>query len=127
MSLGVTLLLAFIGLIAIMVGSCVYYSWLMNKMIYARLSDLDIIRQTQLPPMNWQRAIHKKLERKQPITDGDMAAQHKKNMRGIDQLISFATKTHLMEDEDTRKLILSELKRTRQSWLNGGDTSGQNH
>ena len=116
MNVGTLLIVAIAGLIAIMVGSCFYFPWVMKKMVFGQLQDLDEIRTTHQPPAAWQKAMHKKLESGASVSAEALAAQQQKNIKKLDRLVTFCEKTKLMEDEDTRKLVISELKQVRAEW-----------
>lgn len=107
MNLGLTLLLACLGLAAIMIGSCRYFAWLMEKMVHRNLRDLDAIRTSGLPPDSWHKKLHRCGE-----------GLRKRDLKRLDGVIRFAKKTFLMEDEDTRAGILRDLQRIRLDWLN---------
>ena len=88
----------------------------MKKMVFGQLQDLDEIRTTHQPPAAWQKAMHKKLESGKHVSPEELAVQQKSNIKKLDRLITFCNKTNLMEDEDTRKLVISELTRIRAEW-----------
>lgn len=116
MSLGAILLLSAVGLLLILAGSSVYFSWLMNKAVYSKLRDLNEIRTTQLPPASWQKSMLKKGKKSGSIGEADRSRQLKKDLKRLDGIVRFTQKTKMVEDEETRQLVLRELSQIRQMW-----------
>ena len=116
MSLGMSLIFAFVGLIVIMVGSGWYYAWVMEKMLNSKVRDLDTIRSTQMPPNDWRKGLQKKLERGKQVSQAEMNAQWQQDIKRLDGVIKFSQKTTLMEDEQTREGILRDLDQIRREW-----------
>lgn len=116
MSIGWTLLLAVVGLALIMIGSSVYYSWILQRSVIGRIQDVDKIRLTRLPPDNWQKRFLKKSQREGKINLDAWARQKKKSLAKMRKLIAFVKKTRMVEDEETRQGVLRELSSIQQEW-----------
>jgi hypothetical protein len=95
-SLGTSLLVAVVGLAAIMVASSFYYRWILERSLFTRLKDLDEIRTSGLPPARWLR------KGSPPVWD-------KRTLRGLKRLRSFVKRTRMVENEDTRALVIDEM------------------
>lgn len=116
MSLGWILLLTIVALILIMIGSSFYFSWLMQKMLYDKVEDLEYIRAYSMPPDRWQRRFLMKARKAGRIDPEDQKKQTKKNLRKLEKLIRFAETTRYMEDENVRKECLLILKLVKREW-----------
>ncbi len=119
MGIGWILLLTVVGLGAIIVLSSVYYSWLMQKMLYGRVEDLEYVRIHAQPPDRWQRKFLIKARKMGKINPADQRRQTQKNLRKLEKLIRFAETTRFMESEEVREEVLLVLKLVRREW---GDT-----
>ena len=99
MSLGWFLLVAVLALGGLLVGSCFYFSWWMNRILTGKLQDLDDIRFTGLPPARWRHG------------------GRRRNVYRLNGLVRFARKTNLMESEEIRGQVLEELIKIRGEWV----------
>ena len=116
MSVGVIFLLAVVALLAIMVGSCFYFSFWMQKSTFNNVNDLDDIRSTQLPPERWQRSYLKKCRKLGRVPQELFEKQKKKDLRKLKKLIRFCKTTRLMESDEVRDGVLQELNMIKQEW-----------
>lgn len=55
MGLGWILLITIAALLLVIVASCWYFSWLMQKLLYGKIEDLEYVRAYSMPPDRWQR------------------------------------------------------------------------
>ena len=116
MSIGLTLLLAVIFLVLIMVSSCFYFMFWMNKSTFSKVNDLDEIRTTGRPPEDWQKSFHKKCQKLGRIPPKLFEKQKRRNLRRLKGLVRFCCTTKLMESEEVRQGVLQELSLVRQEW-----------
>ena len=116
MGLGTILLLAVLGLVVIMLGSCVYFAWSMQRMVMARLRDLDSLRTDQLPPESWQKGYLKRARKRGAYDHADYARQKRRNMRKLMKMIKYARQTRLMESDEVREGVLEELRLIEKQW-----------
>jgi len=116
MGLGWILLIAIGGLLLIMVLSSLYFSWLMQKMLYSRIDDLEYVRAYSLPPDRWQRRFLRRSRKRGEIDPKEQKRQTRKNLRKLEKLIKFAETTRFMEDEGVRSEVLTVLKLTKREW-----------
>lgn len=116
MSLGWILLLTVVALILIMVGSCFYFSWVMQKLLYDKVEDLEYIRSYSMPPDRWQRRFLIKARKQGRIDPKEQKKQTKKNLRKLEKVIKFAETTRYMENEQVRKECLLVLKLVKREW-----------
>jgi len=116
MGVGWMLLLTVAALGAILVLSSWYYSWLMQRLLYGRIEDLEYVRVHSLPPDRWQRRFLIKGRKKGAIDPGDQKRQTAKNLRKLEKLLRFAETTRFMESEQVREEVLLVLKVVRREW-----------
>lgn len=116
MSLGWILLLTIVALILIMIASSFYYSWLLQKLLYDKLEDLEYIRVYSMPPDRWQRKFLIKARKQGRIDPADQKKQTRKNLRKLEKLLNFAETTRFMENEQVRKECLLVLKLVKREW-----------
>ena len=116
MSLGWLLFLAVVGLIALLVGSCWYFSFCMNKLLYSQINDLEYIRSYGLPPDRWQRRYLKRAQKRGSVDREEEKKQIKKNLRRLEGVIRFARTTKFMESEGTRADVLEVLSDIKRDW-----------
>ncbi|MBQ4089383.1 MAG: hypothetical protein IJC56_05840 [Clostridia bacterium] len=121
MGLGWILLLTVIALILIIVASCWYFSWLMQKLLYNKVEDIEYIRAYSMPPDRWQRKFLMKARKAGKIDPEDQKKQTKKNLRNLEKLIKFAETTRFMEDEGVRNEVLLVLKLVKREWKDSLD------
>ena len=116
MNIGLTLLLAVVFLALIMVGSCYYFMFWMNKSTFSKVNDLDEIRSTGRPPEDWQKSYLRKCRKLGRIPPELFEKQKKRNLRRLKGIVRFCRTTKLMESEDVRQGVLQELSLVRQEW-----------
>ena len=116
MGLGWTLLLAVVGLIAIIAGSCWYFSWLMSKLLYGRIEDLEYVRAYSQPPDRWQRRFLIRARKRGYIDPKEQNRQTRKNLKKLEKLIRFAETTRFMESDSVRQEVLLVLKLVKREW-----------
>ena len=116
MNIALTLLLAVIFLALIMVSSCFYFMFWMNKSTFNNVNDLDEIRTTGRPPEDWQKGYLKKCRKLGRIPPELFEKQKKRNLRRLKKLTRFCRTTKLMESEEVRQGVLQELSLIRQEW-----------
>lgn len=116
MGLGWILLITVVALILIMIASSFYYSWLLQKLLYEKIDDLEYIRAYSMPPNRWQRRFLIKARKMGRIDPEDQKKQTKKNLRKLEKLIAFAETTVCMENEDTRRQCLRVLRLVKREW-----------
>ena len=119
MQLGWTLLLAVVGLVLLLWGSCWYFSFCMNRMLYSQINDLEYIRSTGLPPDRWQRRYLQRAQKRGSIDREEEKRQTKKNLRKLKGVIRFAPTTKFMESEGTRADVLEVLNQVKRDWEDG--------
>ena len=116
MSIGLTFLLSVIFLGLIMVGSCFYFMFWMNKSTFNYVNDLDEVRTTGQPAERWQKRYLKKCRKLGRIPPELFERQKKRNLRHLRKLERFCRTTKLMESEEVRQGVLQELSLLRQEW-----------
>ncbi len=116
MGVGWILLLTVVALGAILVLSSVYFSWLMQKMLYGRIEDLEYVRAYSQPPDRWQRGFLVKARKNGKIDPADQRKQTAKNLAKLEKLIRFAETTRFMESEEVRGEVLLVLKLVKREW-----------
>ena len=116
MSLGWILLITVAALALIMIGSCYYFSWCMQKMLYDKIDDLEYIRAYSMPPDRWQRRFLIKARKAGRIDPKDQKKQTKKNLRKLEKIVRFAETTRFIENEKVRKESLMILKLVKREW-----------
>ncbi len=116
MGVGWILLLTVVALGAIIVLSSVYFSWLMQKMLYGRIEDLEYVRAHSQPPDRWQRKFLIKALKNGKIDPADQRKQTAKNLAKLEKLIRFAETTRFMESEEVRREVLLVLKVVKREW-----------
>lgn len=116
MGVGWMLLLTVVALGAILVLSSVYYSWLMQKMLYGKIDDLEYVRVNSLPPDRWQRRFLIKSRKAGRIDPRDQKKQTAKNLRKLEKLTRFAETTRFMESDQVREEVLLVLKVVKREW-----------
>ena len=116
MGVGLTLIIAIVGLVLIIVASCWYFSWLMQKLLYNKIEDLEYIRTYSLPPDRWQRRFLIRSRKRGSIDPEEQKKQTKKNLRKLEKVIRFAETTRFMESEDVRSEVLLVLKLVKREW-----------
>lgn len=116
MSIGLTFFLAVIALALIMVGSCYYFMFWMNKSTFDRVNDLDEIRSTGRPAERWQKRYYDKCRKLGRVPPELFERQKRRNLSRLNALTRFCRTTKLMESEDVREGVLQELDLLRQEW-----------
>lgn len=116
MNVGLTLLLTVAALILIIVGSSYYFSWLMQKLLYDKIEDLEYIRAHSLPPDRWQRRFLIRSRKRGAIDPAEQKKQTRKNLKKLEKIIRFAETTKFMENEDVRREVLLVLKLVKREW-----------
>ena len=116
MGIGWILILSIAALGAILVLSSVYYSWLMQRLLYGRVEDLEYVRVHSLPPDRWQRRFLIKARKAGKIEPADQRRQTAKNLAKLEKLIRFAETTRFMESEEVRAEVLLVLRLVKREW-----------
>lgn len=116
MSVGWILILTVVALGAIIVLSSVYFSWLMQKLLYGRIEDIEYIRNHSQPPDRWQRRFLIKARKNGAIDPADQKKQTAKNIERLEKLIRFSETTRFMESEQVREEVLLVLKLVKREW-----------
>lgn len=115
------LLVFFVGLSLIMLGSLWYMRVLLEKMVGGKLRDLETLTATGTVPETWSAKFNQRMIHYQKLGDtrqvdriGRTAQKHYLNRIG--KLISFVKKSTLVENEESRKATLRLLQRVEQEW-----------
>lgn len=116
MSVGLILLLTVAALILIIIASSWYFSWLMQKLLYDKIEDLEYIRAYSMPPDRWQRRFLMRSRKRGSIDPAEQKKQTRKNLRKLDKIIRFAEMTKFMENDQVRKEVLLVLKLVKREW-----------
>ncbi len=115
MTLGTLLILSALALVVIIFGSGYYFRWVFGRLVMDKLRDLDTVRGTRLAPPEWQKAYHKRIEQGQ-YSEAHWQAQRRRNLKKLAALRRFAGKTNLMDGENTREGVISELDQIKAEW-----------
>lgn len=116
MSVGLILLLTVVALILIIIASSWYFSWLMQKLLYDKIEDLEYIRAYSMPPDRWQRRFLMRSRKRGSIDPVEQKKQTRKNLKKLDKIIRFAEMTKFMENDQVRKEVLLVLKLVKREW-----------
>lgn len=117
MGLGWILLITIAALALIMVASCWYFSWLMQKLLYNKVEDIEYIRAYSMPPERWMHKIYTKARKNGGKMDPDeLKKQTKKNLKKLEKLLKFAETTNFMESESVRNEVILVLKLVKREW-----------
>lgn len=116
MGLGWILLITLAALILIIIGSCWYFSFLMQHLLYGKIEDLEYVRAYSMPPDRWQRRFLKRARKRGSIDPDEQKKQTKKNLKKLEKLIRFAETTRYMENESVRSEVLLVLKLVKREW-----------
>lgn len=116
MGVGWMLLLTVVALVLIIVASCWYFSWLMQKLLYGKIEDLEYIRAYSMPPDRWQRRFLIRSRKRGSIDPAEQKKQTRKNLRKLDKIIRFAETTRFMESDQVRSEVLLVLKLVKREW-----------
>ena len=116
MGLGWILLLTVIALVLVIWGSCWYFSYCMNKMLYSQINDLEYIRSYGQPPDSWQRKYLQRAQKRGSVDREEEKKQIKKNLRKLEGVIRFTRTTKFMESEGTRQDVLEVLNDVKRDW-----------
>lgn len=116
MGVGWILLLTVVALVLIIIASCWYFSWLMQKLLYGKIEDLEYIRTYSLPPDRWQRRFLIRSRKRGSIDPVEQKKQTRKNLRKLEKIIRFAETTRFMESDQVRSEVLLVLKLVKREW-----------
>ncbi|MGI6239102.1 MAG: hypothetical protein ACOYI5_05685 [Christensenellales bacterium] len=116
MGVGWMLLLTVVALGAILVLSSWYFSWLMQRLLYGKIEDLEYVRAYSQPPERWQRRFLIRARKRGEIDPAAQRRQTAKNVKKLEKLIRFAETTRFMEDERVREEVLLVLKIVKREW-----------
>ncbi len=116
MGVGWMLLLTVVALVLIIVASCWYFSWLMQKLLYGKIEDLEYIRAYSMPPDRWQRRFLIRSRKRGSIDPAEHKKQTRKNLKKLDKIIRFAETTRFMESDQVRSEVLLVLKLVKREW-----------
>ena len=116
MGIGWILLITIAALLLVIVASCWYFSWLMQKLLYGKIEDLEYVRAYSMPPDRWQRRFLVRSRKRGSIDPAEQKKQTKKNLRKLEKLIRFAETTKFMESEQVRQEVLLVLKLVKREW-----------
>ena len=116
MGVGWMLLLTVVALVLIIVASCWYFSWLMQKLLYGKIEDLEYIRTYSMPPDRWQRRFLIRSRKRGSIDPKEQKKQTRKNLKKLEKIIRFAETTRFMESDQVRSEVLLVLKLVKREW-----------
>lgn len=116
MKLILILLIALVALILIIIGSCWYFSFIMQHLLYGKIEDLEYVRAYSMPPDRWQRKFLMRARKRGSIDPAEQKKQTKKNLKKLEKLIRFAEVTRYMENEAVRDEVLLVLKLVKREW-----------
>ncbi|MBS4217545.1 hypothetical protein KHA96_04360 [Bacillus sp. FJAT-49711] len=115
------LLIVFIIAIFIIMAASI---WFMNaftrKYIGEKHMVLEELTRGEVPEL-WSRKYKQKrlkfeIKGKAEKVDKLNGAAHKDYLRNLNKIVTYIQKTSLVEDEETRSSILSDLEKTRHQW-----------
>ena len=87
------------------------------------LADAEHVVERHAVPPGWQERLRERLRGLGPEgADAALTARHQARarrscLRELDRLLSFARKTSVVADEETREVFVAELTRVREEWL----------
>ncbi|BFT73605.1 hypothetical protein [Paenibacillus sp. P36] len=116
-----TLLVFFVCLSLIMVGSLWYMRVLLEKMVGGKLRDLETLTATGTIPEAWsvkfnERMIQHQKQGNTKQVDRIERMARKSYLNKIGKLIAFVKKSTLVESEEARKATLRILQRVEREW-----------
>lgn len=119
------LLVFFVCLSLIMVGSLWYMRVLLEKMVGGKLRDLESLTATGTIPEAWSAKYNERMIHYQKLGDTTQVNRigrtaQKVYLNRIGKLISFVKKSTLVENEESRKATLRILQRVEREWKDGG-------
>jgi hypothetical protein len=85
-------------------------------------ADAEYVVEHRAVPPSWMERLRKKHRGLRPdCTDPRLAARHQVRarqwcLRDLERLLSFARKTSIVTDEESRQVFVSELLRVREEW-----------
>lgn len=111
--------LLFLGLL--MVGSMFYMNYLMRKYIGSKHSLLEEITNSGKVPRIWSDKYVKKINRLTSEGKHQGSAEiklhaHQYYMKKLNRLMAYVKKTNLVEDEETRSVLLKDLSEVKIQW-----------
>lgn len=89
-------------------------------------ADAEHIVDSHTIPPSWQERLQKRLRGLRPdCADPRLSARHQArarrwSLRELERLLSFARKTSIVADEESRQVFVAELQRVREEWLARG-------
>lgn len=118
-----TLLVFFVCLSLIMLGSLWYMRVLLEKMIGGKLRDLETVTATGSIPETWSAKYNRRMIQQQKLgntkqVDRIERLARKTYLNKISKLTAFVTKSTLVESEEARKAALRILQRVEREWRN---------
>jgi len=117
----VDLLIFFVCLLLIMLGSMWYMRFILNKMVGEKHRDLEILTSTGTVPEHWSRKYTGRMIRlreagkPEALRRVEIAAL-KKYRRKLARLISYLSHTPLVESEEARSYAMQLLQRMDREW-----------
>jgi hypothetical protein len=126
MSIFLMMFLFLLFILLIMLSSI----WFMNRIMKSYIGQkhllLEHITESKKIPHAWSNKFHKKISKMRLKGESDDAVARierqaeKAYLKKLNALILYTKKTRLVQDEDTRSLLLNELERARQLWQRNG-------
>lgn len=116
-----TLLIFFVCLSLIMVGSLWYMRVLLEKMVGGKLRDLETLTATGTIPETWTAKYNERMIQHQKVGNSKQVDRiermaRKSYLNKIGKLIAFVKKSTLVESEESRKATLRILLRVEREW-----------
>lgn len=135
-SIFVQIIIFMVILVGLMIASIWYMNFLLKRIIGNKHEAIEFILSTSTTPIEWSKKYNQKMVAydKQGGRADDIARVQKRALRvylrKIDKLIRYMNMSTLVDDEHTRKDVISQLKHVRRQWEKGEDlgwTSLESH
>ncbi len=114
-------------LVGMMLASIWYMNFMLRKIIGKKHETIEFILNTSTAPIDWCKKYNQRMIEydKQGGREDDIARIQKRAkrvyLRRIDKLIRYMRISTLVDDEQTRKHVISQLKHIRDQWEKGED------
>lgn len=114
-------------LVGLMLASIWYMNFLLRHIVGKKHEAIEFILSTTTAPIKWSKKFNQKMVSYDKLGghDTEIARVQKRAkrvyLRKIDRLISYMKISTLVEDEDARKQVISQLKYARSQWEKGED------
>lgn len=112
MTVILVLVVSIVILVLVSRGIVAYSELLLRLLVERKHRDTEMITETDLAPPDWPRRISFRVLG----FIGGKPAKKRMAMQRINRLISYFQRTPLVDDEDTRRLIVSQLTNARKLW-----------